>query len=162
MLKWFAPLLLLAGKPELLIRLIVGALAVAVLLGGVWLISNIALTFDTLREPVYCRRLRRGAALFLSRRRNDGVAAPAQPGLDAESHRVKSRSAAAERDRGETRTRAFDKMGSRREARCSGARGAPSPIGGLQYHGDCPAACNAGSARNADRDRTGLCGQDGG
>jgi hypothetical protein len=51
MLKWFAPLLLLAGKPELLIRLVVGALAVAVLLGGVWLISNIALTFDTLKNP---------------------------------------------------------------------------------------------------------------
>jgi hypothetical protein len=31
-------LLLLAGKPEVLILLVVGALAVAVLLGGVWLI----------------------------------------------------------------------------------------------------------------------------
>ncbi len=51
MLKWFAPLLLLAGKPEVLIRLVVGALAVAVLLGGVWLISNIALTFDALKNP---------------------------------------------------------------------------------------------------------------
>jgi hypothetical protein len=51
MLKWFAPLLLLAAKPEVLIRLVVGALAVAVLLGGVWLISNIALTFDTLKNP---------------------------------------------------------------------------------------------------------------
>jgi hypothetical protein len=51
MLKWFAPLLLLAGKPEVLIRLVVGAFAVAVLLGGVWLISNIALTFDTLKNP---------------------------------------------------------------------------------------------------------------
>jgi uncharacterized protein len=51
MLKWFAPLLLLAGKPEVLIRLVVGALAVAVLLGGVWLISNIALTLDTLKNP---------------------------------------------------------------------------------------------------------------
>jgi hypothetical protein len=51
MLKWFAPLLLLAGKPEVLIRLVVGALAVAVLFGGVWLISNIALTFDTLKSP---------------------------------------------------------------------------------------------------------------
>ena len=51
MLKWFAPLLLLAGKPEVLIRLVVGALAVAALLGGVWLISNIALTFDALKNP---------------------------------------------------------------------------------------------------------------
>jgi hypothetical protein len=51
MLKWFAPLLLLAGKPEVLIRLVVGALAVAALLGGVWLISNIALTFDALENP---------------------------------------------------------------------------------------------------------------
>lgn len=51
MLKWFAPLLLLAGKPEVLIRLVVGALAVAVLLGGVWLISHIALTFDALKNP---------------------------------------------------------------------------------------------------------------
>lgn len=51
MLKWFAPLLLLAGKPEVLICLVVGALAVAVLLGGVWLISHIALTFDALKNP---------------------------------------------------------------------------------------------------------------
>jgi hypothetical protein len=51
MLKWFAPLLLLAGKPAVLIRLVVSAIAVAVLLGGVWLISNIALTFDTLKNP---------------------------------------------------------------------------------------------------------------
>jgi hypothetical protein len=51
MLKWFAPLLLLAAKPEVLIRLVVGALACAVLFGGVWLASNIALTFDTLKSP---------------------------------------------------------------------------------------------------------------
>ena len=51
MLKWFAPLLLLAAKPEVLIRLVVGALACAVLFGGVWLASNIALTFDTLKNP---------------------------------------------------------------------------------------------------------------
>jgi hypothetical protein len=49
--KWFAPLLLLAGKPELLLRIVVAALAAAVLFFGVWLISNIALTFDTLKNP---------------------------------------------------------------------------------------------------------------
>jgi hypothetical protein len=49
--KWFAPLLLLAGKPELLLRILVAALAAAVLFFGVWLISNIALTFDTLKNP---------------------------------------------------------------------------------------------------------------
>ena len=51
MLKWFAPLLLLAAKPEVLIRLVVGALVCAVLFGGVWLASNIALTFDALKNP---------------------------------------------------------------------------------------------------------------
>jgi hypothetical protein len=49
--KWFAPLLLLAGKPELLLRILVAALAAAVLFFGVWVISNIALTFDTLKNP---------------------------------------------------------------------------------------------------------------
>jgi hypothetical protein len=51
MFKWFAPLLLLAGKPEVLIRLVVGILAGVVLFFGVWLISNIAVTFDTLKNP---------------------------------------------------------------------------------------------------------------
>jgi hypothetical protein len=51
MFKWFAPLLLLAGKPEILIRLVVGILAGVVLFFGVWLISNIAVTFDTLKNP---------------------------------------------------------------------------------------------------------------
>jgi hypothetical protein len=51
MFKWFAPLLLLAGKPELLIRLLVGVLAGVVLFCGVWLISNIAITFDSLKNP---------------------------------------------------------------------------------------------------------------
>jgi hypothetical protein len=51
MLKWFAPLLLFAGKPEVLIRLLVGLLAGVVLFFGVWLISNIAVTFDTLKNP---------------------------------------------------------------------------------------------------------------
>jgi hypothetical protein len=52
MLKWFAPLLLLAGKPELLLRLLVAVLAGVVLFFGVWLISNIAVTFDTLKNPM--------------------------------------------------------------------------------------------------------------
>ena len=51
MLKWFAPLLLFAGKPEVLIRLLVAILAGVVLFFGVWLISNIAVTFDTLKNP---------------------------------------------------------------------------------------------------------------
>jgi hypothetical protein len=51
MLKWFAPLLLLAAKPEVLIRLMVLVLAGAALFGGVWLLSNIALTFDALKNP---------------------------------------------------------------------------------------------------------------
>ena len=51
MFKWFAPLLLFAGKPELLLRIVVAALTAAVLFFGVWLISNIALTFDTLKNP---------------------------------------------------------------------------------------------------------------
>jgi len=51
MLKWFAPLLLLTAKPEVLIRLVVLVLAGAALFGGVWLLSNIALTFDALKNP---------------------------------------------------------------------------------------------------------------
>jgi hypothetical protein len=62
MLKWFAPLLLLAGKPEVLIRLVVGVLAGGVLFFGVWLISNIALTFDTLKNPYIAAAY--GAVLF--------------------------------------------------------------------------------------------------
>ncbi len=51
MLKWFAPLVLLTAKPEVLIRLVVLVLAGAALFGGVWLLSNIALTFDALKNP---------------------------------------------------------------------------------------------------------------
>src|SRR5580698_3742073 len=51
MFKWFAPLLLFAGKPEMLLRLVIAAIAGAVLFFGVWLISNIAVTFDTLKSP---------------------------------------------------------------------------------------------------------------
>jgi hypothetical protein len=49
--KWFAPLLLFAGKPEVLLRVLIAAVAAAVLFFGVWLISNIAVTFDTLKNP---------------------------------------------------------------------------------------------------------------
>lgn len=63
MFKWFAPLLLLAGKPEVLIRLVVGILAGAVLFFGVWLISNIAVTFDTLKNPAIAAAY--GAVLLL-------------------------------------------------------------------------------------------------
>jgi hypothetical protein len=51
MLKWFAPLLLFAGKPEVLLRLLIAVVAGVVLFFGVWLLSNIAVTFDTLKNP---------------------------------------------------------------------------------------------------------------
>ena len=51
MFRWFAPLLLFAGKPEMLLRLVIAAIAGAALFFGVWLISNIAVTFDTLKNP---------------------------------------------------------------------------------------------------------------
>jgi hypothetical protein len=51
MFRWFAPLLLFAAKPEVLVRLLVAALAAGVLFFGVWLISSIAVTFDTLKNP---------------------------------------------------------------------------------------------------------------
>src|SRR5262245_19120218 len=51
MFRWFAPLLLFAAKPEVMVRLLVAALAAAVLFFGVWLISSIAVTFDTLKNP---------------------------------------------------------------------------------------------------------------
>lgn len=51
MFRWFAPLLLFAAKPEVMLRLLVAALAAAVLFFGVWLISSIAITVDTLKNP---------------------------------------------------------------------------------------------------------------
>jgi hypothetical protein len=63
MLKWFAPLLLFAGKPEVFIRLLVGVLAGVVLFFGVWLISSIAVTFDTLKNPAIAAAY--GAVLLL-------------------------------------------------------------------------------------------------
>ena len=148
------------GKPAFAIRLVVWALAVPCYSAAL-LISNIALPSTASKFLILPRCLRRRTALSLSPRRNDGVAAPAQAWLCSKSLQAKSRAAVAERDRGQTRARAFDKMGSRRQACCSGARRAPSPIGSPQYHGDCAAACDAACARNADGDRTGLCGQDG-
>jgi hypothetical protein len=51
MFRWLAPLLLFAAKPEVMIRLLVAGVAAGVLFFGVWLISNIAVTFDTLKNP---------------------------------------------------------------------------------------------------------------
>jgi hypothetical protein len=51
MFRWFAPLLLFAGKPEVLFRILIAAIAAAVLFFGVWLASNIAVTFDQLKNP---------------------------------------------------------------------------------------------------------------
>jgi hypothetical protein len=50
MFKWFAPLLLFAGKPEVLLRVITLVIAGAILAFGVWLLSNVAVTFDTLKN----------------------------------------------------------------------------------------------------------------
>jgi hypothetical protein len=51
MFRWFAPLLLFAAKPDVLVRVLTAAIAAAVLVLGVWLISNIALTVDALKNP---------------------------------------------------------------------------------------------------------------
>lgn len=51
MWKWFAPLLIFAGKPEVLLRLVTLAVAAAALAFGVWLLSRVALTFDALKNP---------------------------------------------------------------------------------------------------------------
>jgi hypothetical protein len=51
MWKWLAPLLLLTGKPEVLLRIITAVIAAAIVAFGVWLLSNIAVTFDTLKNP---------------------------------------------------------------------------------------------------------------
>ena len=51
MLRWLAPLVLLVGKPEMLLRILVAAIAAAVLFFGVWLASNVAITFDQLKNP---------------------------------------------------------------------------------------------------------------
>ena len=78
MFKWFAPLLLFAGKPELVARLVTFAAAGAVLAFGVWLISRVALTFDALKNPyivaiygvvLFCFFLGVGAVAWLRLRR---------------------------------------------------------------------------------------------
>jgi len=51
MFRWFAPLLLFAGKPDVVIRIVTIAIVAAALAFGVWLASNIALTVDALRNP---------------------------------------------------------------------------------------------------------------
>ncbi len=51
MLRWFAPLLVFAAKPDVLARVLLLAIAAGVLAFGVWLLSHIALTFDTLKNP---------------------------------------------------------------------------------------------------------------
>ena len=51
MWKWLAPLLLLTGKPEILLRVVTAVIAAAIVAFGVWLLSNIAVTFDTLKNP---------------------------------------------------------------------------------------------------------------
>jgi hypothetical protein len=51
MLKWFAPLLVFAAKPEVLARVLTLAVAAGGLAFGVWLLSHVALTFDALKNP---------------------------------------------------------------------------------------------------------------
>jgi len=51
MLRWFAPLLVFAAKPEMLARVLTLAIAAGVLAFGVWLLSHVALTFDALKNP---------------------------------------------------------------------------------------------------------------
>jgi hypothetical protein len=51
MFRWFAPLLLFAAKPETLVRLVTLAIAGAVVAFGVWIMSNVAVTFDALKNP---------------------------------------------------------------------------------------------------------------
>ena len=77
MFKWFAPLLLLAGKPDLLLRLVAAVIAGAILFFGVWLLSNIALTFDALKNPYIAAGLRLVSSLFLYRGGDGWLAAAA-------------------------------------------------------------------------------------
>ena len=41
----------LTGKPEVLLRVVTAVIAAAIVAFGVWLLSNIAVTFDTLKNP---------------------------------------------------------------------------------------------------------------
>lgn len=51
MLRWFAPLLVFAAKPDILARVLTLSIAAGVLAFGVWLLSHVALTFDALKNP---------------------------------------------------------------------------------------------------------------
>jgi hypothetical protein len=51
MLKWFAPLLVFTAKPEVMLRALTLVIAGGILAFGVWLLSNVALTFDALKNP---------------------------------------------------------------------------------------------------------------
>lgn len=62
MLRWFAPLLVFAAKPDVVVRLATAAILCAILAFGVWLISNVALTVDTLKNPYIAATY--GAVLF--------------------------------------------------------------------------------------------------
>jgi hypothetical protein len=62
MLRWFAPLLVFAAKPDVVVRLATAAILCAILAFGVWLISNVALTVDTLKNPYIAAAY--GAVLF--------------------------------------------------------------------------------------------------
>jgi hypothetical protein len=62
MLRWFAPLLVFAAKPDVVVRLATAAILCAILAFGVWLISNVALTVDALKNPYVAATY--GAVLF--------------------------------------------------------------------------------------------------
>jgi hypothetical protein len=91
MLRWFAPLLMFAAKPEVMIRLLTIVLAAGILAFGVWLISDIALTVDALKNPyiaaaygivLLCFFIGVGAVAWLRLRRlspPDKLAPPSSP-----------------------------------------------------------------------------------
>src|SRR5271169_5781212 len=93
MFRWFAPLLLFAAKPEVLARVLIAAIAAAVLVLGVWLISNVALTVDALKNPMiaaiygavlFCFFAGVGIVAWLRLRRvpaQEKLAAPKQPAI---------------------------------------------------------------------------------
>jgi hypothetical protein len=94
MFKWFAPLLLFVGKPEVVIRIVTLAIAGAVLFFGVYLLSNIALTFDALKNPyiiavygllLFCFFVGVGTVAWLRLRRLPAPPQTALPGQAAEA-----------------------------------------------------------------------------